>query len=254
MHKDIMDLLKRMGLKDREGRIYLACLRQKDGLFIFEIARETKITRSTVDLTVRRLLKRGFLNKVKVGRRLRYFAQTPEALLFRQKQLTEDWEQVVPLLAKLGGARKDMEILYFEGAEGFRQAYEDALLNLKFATGAKRELLGFSSGIQAIRLFPAMPKAFIRKRIKLGVWYRGIAPREATSVPAYVPNAKELRAMRYLPTRDFPFLADMNIYADSVMIYSPLQPVGGVIIRNERVADSLRALFNLLWTMLPEDF
>src|SRR5271168_3400501 len=116
MRKDIMALFGRLGLKDRERRIYIACLRYKAGLFLYEIARETRITRSTVDLTVRRLLQHGFLNKVKVGRRQRYFALAPEALLFRQKQLTEDLEQVVPLLANIGGGKKDMDILHFEGA------------------------------------------------------------------------------------------------------------------------------------------
>ena len=120
MYKDIMALLGRMGLKDREGRVYLACLKHKDGLFIYEIAKETRIGRSTADLIVKRLVQRGLLNKVKVGRRLRFFAQAPEAVLFRQKQLVEDLEQVVPILVGLGGQKKDMEILYFEGVQGFR--------------------------------------------------------------------------------------------------------------------------------------
>ena len=104
-----------------------------------------RITRSTVDLTTQRLVRRGFLNKIKVGRRLRYIADAPEALLFRQKQLVEDLEQVVPLLSKIGNQQQDTEVIYFEGGEGYVRAHEDVLLNMTFAEGEKKDLLSFSS-------------------------------------------------------------------------------------------------------------
>jgi predicted DNA-binding transcriptional regulator len=161
MHKDTISLLGRMGLKNRESRIYLTCLRHKDGLFIYEIAKETRITRSTVDLNVRRLVQRGFLNKIMTGRRFRFFAQAPEAILFRQKQLVEDLEQVVPMLNKIGGEKKDMEILYFEGAQGYKQVHDHALLHIKFSPSSKKDLLSFSSGANSMRLYPNMRKEFM---------------------------------------------------------------------------------------------
>ncbi|MDP9126696.1 MAG: BlaI/MecI/CopY family transcriptional regulator [Pseudomonadota bacterium] len=252
MHKDVMTLLTRMGLKDRERRIYMACLKYKDGMFIYELAQETRITRSTVDLTVRRLVQSGFLNKVKVGRRLRYFALAPEAVLFRQKQLAEDWEQLVPLLSNIAGQKKDMEILHFEGVDGLRRVYEDILLQLKFANGRKRDLLSFSSGVNIVRIFPNIQKAFINKRIKTGAWFRAISTQESSLVPEWMNNAKQLRAVKYIPEKNFQLSMTTDIYGDNVMMYSPVPPVGGVIIRNEKIADSMRALFNLMWRLLPE--
>lgn len=253
MHKDIMDLMNRMGLKNRESRIYMTCLNFKDGLFIHEIAKHTRITRSTVDLTVRRLAQRGFLNKVKVGRRFRFFAQAPEALLFRQKQLAEDLEQALPILSKIGGIRKDMEILYFEGAQGFRQVHDDALLQIKFATGVKKDIFSFSSGTHSINLFPDIQKKFIDKRIKNGSWYRAISPQSSeNNVSAWSNDPKSLRAVKHLPDENYPFTIDVQIYADTTMLYSTTPPVGGVIIRNEKITDSMRALFNLVWKLLPE--
>ncbi|MDE2029944.1 MAG: BlaI/MecI/CopY family transcriptional regulator [Alphaproteobacteria bacterium] len=252
MHKDIRQLMQRLGLKDREGRIYLTCLQHKDGLFIHEIAEATRITRSTVDLTVRRLAQRGFLNKVKVGRRLRYQADAPEALLFRQKQLVEDLEQAVPLLSKLGGQKEETEVIFFEGAEGYVRVHEDIMLNMAFVEGEKRELLSFASGVDAIKLFPNMNKQFIAKRIKKGFWYKGIAPQSSRSVPIWGSDAKALRAIKYLPDDITRFQVDMQIYADNVMLYSPTPPVGGVVIRNAKIAESMRSLFRLVWRLLPE--
>jgi predicted DNA-binding transcriptional regulator len=251
MYKDINLLLKRVGLKDHESRVYLACLKYREGLFTHEIVRETRMIRSTVDLTVKRLLQRGFLNKVKAGRRLRFFAQAPEAVLFRQKQLVEDLEQVMPAFAKIAGEKKDMEIFYFEGARGFRQVHDDALRQIKLATGIKKDMLSFASGVDSIRLYPSMQKQFIDKRIRNGSWYKGIAPRSSTHVKEWSNDPKALRSMKYLPDDDYPFRIDIQIYADSIMLYSTIPPIGGVTIQNEKVADSMRALFNMVWKLLP---
>jgi len=252
MHKDIMELLNRIGLKNRESKIYLTCLGFKDGLFIHEIAKHTRITRSTVDLTARRLAQRGFLNKIKVGRRFRYFALAPDAVLFRQKQLVEDLENVVPILQKVSGTKKDMEILYYEGTQGFKQVHDDALLQITFAPETKKDILSFSSGYDSLRLYPNMQKQFINKRIKNGSWYKAIAPRSSALVPEWTSNAKALRSIKYMPSEDYLFTIDIQIYADTTMLYSTTQPIGGVIIRNEKITESMRALFHHMWKLLPE--
>lgn len=252
MQKDILNLLNRLGLKNREGRIYMTCLGFKEGLFVHEIAKHTRITRSTVDLTVRRLVQRGFLNKIKVGRRFRFFALAPDLILFRQKQLVEDLEQVVPVLQKISGTKKDMEILYFEGAAGFKQVHDDALLQLKFAEGIKKDILSFSSGYDSVRLYPNMQKQFINKRIKNNSWFKAIAPKSSAPVREWANDAKDLRAVKYLPDENYPFTIDIQIYAETTMLYSTTPPVGGVIIRNEKIANSMRALFQQMWKFLPE--
>lgn len=252
MHKDIMELLNRIGLKNRESKIYLTCLGFKDGLFIHEIAKHARITRSTVDLTARRLAQRGFLNKIKVGRRFRYFALAPDAVLFRQKQLVEDLENVVPVLQKISGTKKDMEILYYEGAQGFKQVHDDVLMQLKFAPESKRDLLSFSSGYDSMRLYPNIQKQFINKRVKNGSWYRAIAPQSSSQVEEWMPSSKALRTVKYLPDENYPFTIDIQMYADTTMLYSTTQPIGGVIIRNEKITESMRALFHHMWKLLPE--
>ncbi len=177
-----MGLMKRLGLKDRESRIYFICLRNKGGFFIHEIAKQTRLARSTVDLNVRRLVQRGFLNRIMVGRRLRYMATTPETVLFRQKQLTDDLEQIVPLLTKLDGRKQETEVIYFEGVEGLRRVHDDNLLQTKFASSAKKHVFGFSSGADTIKLYPNIQKTYINKRVKNGVWFKAIAPYDSRGV------------------------------------------------------------------------
>lgn len=253
MHKDIMGLMKRLGLKDRESRIYFICLRNKGGFFIHEIAKQTRLARSTVDLNVRRLVQRGFLNRIMVGRRLRYMATTPETVLFRQKQLTDDLEQIVPLLTKLDGRKQETEVIYFEGVEGLRRVHDDILLQTKFASSAKKHVFGFSSGADTIKLYPNIQKTYINKRVKNGVWFKAIAPYVSRGVREWSKDSRSLRDVKYMPHGNSPFRIETQIYGDSVMLYSTRNPIGGVIIRNDEIAESMRGLFALVWSLLPDE-
>jgi hypothetical protein len=95
-----------------------------------------------------------------------------------------------------------------------------------------------------------MQKAFINKRIKMGVWYKAIAPDSSRKVKEWSDDPESLRSVRYVNQKKFDFKVQMEIYANSVMIYSPLKPVGGVVIHNARIASSMRSLFYLMWSML----
>lgn len=251
MHKDILLLLAQMGFKERESRIYLTCLKYKDGLFIHQIVKETKIQRSTTVLVIQRLIQRGFIQRSKAGRRFKFFALAPEAILFRQRQWTEDFEKILPLLAQADQPPQDMEILHFEGMDGFKQTQQDILLRLQTAKGEKRVLLGFYGSAEYLKIFPEAQRAFIRKRVQMGIWGRAIATQKAADRPEWSNDPKMLREFKFVADKDFPFQMIVEIYADSVMLYSPIKPIGGIIIRNSRIAQSMRALFKLLWSLLP---
>jgi len=48
------------------------------------------------------------------------------------------------------------------------------------------------------------------------------------------------------------FQVDINVCADSLILYSPTPPIGGVIIRNAKIAEAMRTLFTMVWDMMPE--
>lgn len=252
MFKDVASLFSRLNLKPREIKVYLACLHHKEGMFVHEIVRETRIHRSTVDVVLQRLISLDFINKIKVERRYKFFAQSPEAVLFRQEEITEDLRKIIPLLGKLGQSSDKTEIRFFEGREGIRQIYDDILMRLKFSEGEGRQLVSFASGLNVVKTFPEIQKQFIDKRIKMGVWYRAIVPSTSTGAAEYKPDKKSLREIKAIDDRKFPFKATFETYADSVMIYSPIKPYGGVVIRNQHIADSMRSLFRLVWELLPD--
>ncbi len=98
-----------------------------------------------------------------------------------------------------------------------------------------------------------MQRRFVEKRVKMGVWFRGIIPQDSADVFEYKKDKKYLRDVKHVDSKLFPFKATFETYGDYVMIYSPTKPYGGVVIHNQKIADSMRSLFYLVWHLLPEN-
>lgn len=249
--QDVGILLSQIGLKDKEAKIFMACLTSREGLYVHEIVEKSKLKRSTVDLVLKRLLAGSYITKIKIEARYKYFAEAPETILFRQERVVEELRDVLPLLAKMNIADgQETEIRFFEGTEGIKRVYEDIHLALKILPPDKRELLSFSSGLDVIKIFPDIQKSFIEKRVKLGAWYKAISPQNSESVQEWMNDTKSLRQIKYIDEHKFPFRVTFEIYSNSVMIYAPTKPIGGVIIKNAKIASSMRSLFYLVWEML----
>src|SRR3989344_7015915 len=91
------DLLKEkftsLGLKEEEVQIYLICLNNRQGLFVSEITKLSKINRSSVNMIIARLIKRGFLTFQVEGQRKLYFAESPEFILRTFERNISDFKE-----------------------------------------------------------------------------------------------------------------------------------------------------------------
>lgn len=248
--QDLLHLFTRLGVKPQEARIYLACLRHPAGLFTHEIVEQTSLNRSTANLMIDRLIGQGYLAKAKRGGRYQFFATPPQNLLMRQEALIGDFRDLLPLLSRLGPTTQEMEVRFFEGPAGIHQMWEICLNELMIAEGEGRELLNISSGQDVVRVFPTIERDFITHRVKAGIPIRIIAPSDAAASSAYDVSAKQLRDARYFDKKTYPFNIDINIYGQCVSIGSPSAPIGGMIMKNDRIAKSMRTLFNMLWLFL----
>lgn len=251
MFQDVIHSLSQIGLKDKDAQIYLLCLHHKAGLYVHEIVKETGIHRSTVDLALSRLVADGYINKVKVGPRYKYIAESADTVFAQKEQALGHFKELLPMLSKLGANKGETEVKFFEGRKGLEAMYADSLAQTKFAEGEKRHVFAFAHGAQTFKAFPEVQSRYIDKRVKAGVWYYCIAPQSSLqSAPTFTNDEKALREVKGVPDENFPFKVTMETYADSVMIFSPIKPYGGVVIRNAPIADSMRALHKLVWGLV----
>ncbi len=246
-----VSVLREFGLKDNDINVYLACLKASEGLFVKELVDRTNLKRSTIDLVIERLLEKDYLAKVKMGARYRYKSIAPESILFAREKTLDDFKKLVPLLSNLQTDDEETDIRFFDSKEGVRQGYRQVLLSLRLETDpAKKELLAISSGNDVMRSFPDIYDFFISKRIKEKLSIKIITSQTNKKQKGWDDDISELREVKYFDEKRFPFNVSFEVFSDSVWIFSPHQPIGGVLIKNEKISSSLRSLHQLLWSLL----
>ncbi|HVX91381.1 MAG TPA: helix-turn-helix domain-containing protein [Candidatus Paceibacterota bacterium] len=250
MFKEGNETLKKLGLKEADVKVYLACLENKQGLFVAEIAKITGIKRSTVNLILERLQERGFVTFHLEGARKRFSAEAPESLLFNFEEQVKDLRAFIPLLHMASEGNQKTKIRFFEGKEGVAKIYADSLLTLKMSDGAGKELLAISSGEDVFNLIPEHEKQFINKRIKERIPLRWIAPEGKVSRDLDKTSSQELRKIKFFDGKKYQFHVEIDVYADTVALMNLGKEPSGVIIENKDLAQSVRSLFNLIWDSL----
>ncbi|MGE4350635.1 MAG: TrmB family transcriptional regulator [Bdellovibrionales bacterium] len=251
MYQDAFDALGKLGLKRDEAKIYLACLRSREGLFVHELVTQTKVKRSTIDLILRRLTSKGVISSVREGARSKYLAESPERVLFEAQRSLEDFRSVLPMLMRLGSGGDQTRVTFHEGAKGIEAIYDDILLTLKALPEEERINYCVSSGREIEKLQPRFRKQFIDRRIRDKLWVYMIAVRDDPN-KTWASSQKDLRYTKMFDASRYPFFIEMNIYDDKVMFISTYKPVGGVIIRNKTIAYSLRSFFMMTWDLLGD--
>lgn len=124
--------LEEIGLSDKEAAVYLALL-QVENSAITDLAKKTKINRTTVYPVLQSLEKKGLTSEVQVGKTIHYQAAPPERLetyIERQKVVLDEHasrlKDIIPQIKSIqreGGERPIVK--YFEGREGAISAYEE---------------------------------------------------------------------------------------------------------------------------------
>ncbi len=249
MAQDIELELQRVGLSDREAKVYLAALELGPSP-VQKIAQRASIPRATVYLVLDELRAKGFVNTYNEGKKTFFVAESPDRLsnlldereneIKRQRAAIK---QLIPNLMSRGQFKKGERSLvsFYEGPKALKALIRD---NLRNAAGG--EALGFFSHDDAESMLEKMGVTWDdlvhwRKRDKINrriiyTWRQKEPPKEH-----HVKNAK------YIPFEDFPCAADISIVANRVAFVPYNDPIRAVAIEDEAVASALRAVFEALW-------
>lgn len=250
MPNDVRKTLEKLGLKESEIAVYFTCLQNKQGLFVAEITKLTGIKRSTVNLILERLARKGFVTFHLDGSRKLFSAESPEALLFQFEDSLNDLRHLIPLLRIASGNDKKTKIRFFEGIDGIKKIYDDMIMTTKVYRGAKKEILEIASGADVYEKIPDHEKQFIQRRIKERIPIRWIAPVDKVSQMLNKTSDQEFREIKFFDNKKYNFNVEVSIYAEKIALITLDRERSGVIVENKNLADSFRSLFNLLWDHL----
>jgi sugar-specific transcriptional regulator TrmB len=236
--------LEAFGLSEKEACVYILLLQSGAGT-ASEIAKLTKLNRSTTYVQLTSLIKHGLLSSYKIKKKTYFTAESPQNLerLLEKKIAAievqkETIEIIVPDLLEYF-LKNDAKpaIRTFEGKDGFMTMRNELL-----TSGVSEYHAAYSfDDLYAIFSVEELME-FSRKRAGAGIHAYVLynkTGRDAVQVPP--------QDLRRIAKAAFAFSADLYVYGHTVSIASTSGKIFGVTIKNQQIADSMRSLFLLAW-------
>ena len=238
--------LQKLGLSQKEARLYLVAL-ENGPATISKLAQKSDLKRGTIYEFLGGMLEKGLLEVSISGKRKLYGAVQPQKLkkiIDRQKEILDNLIPDLSLLTSTSPAKP--KIKFYEGKEGLVAAYYE-MLDLPDGS----EVLGFATFEGIYKLFSESAiSTYIKKRVAKKIKQKLIMPTDEYAHNHLNDNKQELRQTLMIPKNKFSITNEINIYQDKVAIISLGEEKVGVIIESKQIADTQRAIFNLLWNNL----
>ena len=246
----IDQVLKNLGLEDKEPEVYLTLLKTPGAQPASIVATRANLNRTTVYKTLVKLVSKGLVTKTQRHGATCFFAEDPENRLKilideRQRQLGEMSQAMLETLPLLTMNENDADSLpkirYYEGIEGIKQIYEAVL-----KTG--KDVYRYGDITKIYAALGIYTDEYIQKRNEIGVTTHAIMPFYEGEDAQLKKNAKEQRQVLYIPQKLFPIDGEVRIFGNKVAIISLRKesPIG-VIIESDTIAKMFLSIFMLTW-------
>lgn len=249
-NKLLITNLVEFGLSDKEAGVYLALL-QLESASVNDIAKSAGVNRSSTYVVLESLKKKGLASMSQTDRGPKYVPASPE-MLYKiaddmSRKMIDTKEKIKEILPNLKALYKDERhrpsVRVFEGKEGMKNLYEDAV------TSAKGTLMRAFSQPGAWSNLGEDYFSYLReKRISKGIQLKAIYPHKVKDRENFslIDNKKRLAEFRFLPKDTQPLSADFRIYEDKIALTSDKDEFG-IIIENKEIAEAVKFIFDLAW-------
>ncbi len=239
---DLINALNKLGLSDRESKVYLSLLEWGESL-ASDVARKSELNRTTTYDILSNLLEKGLVTYI-IKNNTRFYRPTePEKILQLLQEKEKTYESILPQLLHLYRPRtKNCIVEVFQGKEGIKTIFNDILITGKPWAGYNTPGTGHKI------MDETWTELFHRKRQNKKIELRVIYVK---TKDAHI-RANEMSKMKYTKIKfmkekyDSP--ASNWIYGDRVALIFWLREVPFAIrIIDKELADSYRNHFNVIW-------
>lgn len=242
----LLSVLQQIGLSEKQARIYLASLELGETT-IKELAKKSEIKRTTIYDFIDEMVNLGYIKLTAKGKKKKYLAINPEELQLIIKKRETLLAQVMPLLnsmSNVSGAKP--KIWFYEGVEALKEVYSDSL---KYSG----EILAIGGETAVNALGNDWVLNYIKKRIKKGIHVRGIVAKSELIEKKYTSKDQEqYRTSKLVDSKKYPLPIEINIYGHQRIFLISTHDQIGVIIESEKIYQTMKSFFELLWDNLPE--
>lgn len=248
MLKEHVHKLTSLGLSDKEARVYLTLLNE-GALAIDHIAAHSGMNRSTTYVQLTALTKNGLVSSYKKGKKVIFSAESPNNIAGLLDRYALELEQkrsevnlVLPELMKVFGNTGERPVVrIFEGKEGLKSMRNEILDQQP-------------KNVYIIASVDDMHKVYTTKEMN-----DFTALREQKKIHSHVlfSSEKEIeitpykhQSLKRVKKETLPFGSDVYIYNDTVSFASVGDRVIGMTVTNRGIAQTMHAMFNVLWQKL----
>ncbi len=256
MDQKIIEKIQKMGLSDKEAKVYLYLLTSQGG-YPSKVATETRLNRSTVYKILTSLSIKGLATEIEHGKKIFY---QPEPLRKLEKYIDYQVERaqnakesaikIMPELEEMFAKAENPKVSFYKGKEQVIEAY------LRHVQIEKPYKMTAFANVQYITKFlPEKVFNFYKKeKIRLGITARGVTSSSLSSYQfqkdIYSKVRKNIRPeLRFIPEDIFPFSAEMTMFDNnkvSIIKFDEQNPIA-IIIEDKMVHDMMNMLFEYVW-------
>ncbi|MEK7413465.1 MAG: helix-turn-helix domain-containing protein [Planctomycetota bacterium] len=240
------DLAKRLaqsGLGDVQAGAFVALLQLGSGSPA-EVARQARIPRTSAYAALAALSRQGLVTASFRGRRRRYAAAQPQALLELPRRHEAQLRDLMPdLLAVAVGQGSRPRIAIHEGREGIFRVNEELLL------ARSRHYRYFGGGADIVEaLGETYLRDYVRRRVARGVRVSAIRVRSReVALPCLGAGSRWLREVRYVNRSVVGDLAQLYVWDNRVAVISTMHEGWGMIIDSAELAALVGLVWGVLW-------
>jgi HTH-type transcriptional regulator, sugar sensing transcriptional regulator len=245
--------LTKLGLKDKEAAVYLACLELGPSP-VQTISRKAKVVRATTYVVLEALMARGLITRYKEGKKTLFAGEPPRQLLrLLEKQQDEikekqhELENMLPELQILMKSAKGRPtVRYFDGVEGLRAIRREMMMYSQAGdTWYNFTPMDYLTGI----IGEDEDDRYYNQRIAKKIVSKTIFTTKSTTLKENIIKryTDKMTVRKFVSSEVFPSPSGMTIFRDRIAIGSFSGSVGGVIIESEQMADMMRRMFELAW-------
>jgi sugar-specific transcriptional regulator TrmB len=245
MEQEIITLLREYGLKEGEIKVYIFLVENKE-LTAYNIAKETKIHRSTCYDILDRLLYKGFISKIEKKEKSYYSANDLSKVISSLKDKETILLSLIPKLQTLEN-KQESKIRVLDGIEGQKQ------FNYNLFSLAKNKKIDYCYIIGNTYSTSLTGNLFIERLIKETKKFRGIEYKGIWDFR--FKNDKIVRLYNKLGKNKFlelPSKVGMIIFGDYVAFLYALDKPYAIEIKNKLISEEIKTYFLHLWKIAKD--
>lgn len=243
---EIKQVLEQFGLTGRKADVYLAAL-ELGSSSVIDIAKKAGIKRTTCYDIMQDLMREGLVSETMKGKKRLFVGEDPEKIQRNLKNREKLFAEILPQLQSVYNVRGSKpKIRFYEGKEGLKEVYEDTI---KYGG----EILGFASYDVIGLLGKEWADEYLRKRIKAGIYAKGIIPGTEPMMKDFISKDQEQRrSTKVIDPKKYPFSIEINIYGRQRVALMSAKEEMGLIIEGQEIHNTMKLIFELVWDLLPE--